>query len=388
MKIYRQKIFVSAGLKRRVARETAKRNLKFLGKLGKLAGKRTLETGNLMALDKAQTATRIAKDVVGANKTTLQNMKEAARTLGGGNGATASKRLGVAANLALDLSPTTAIGRTTVEGIHEIAGKNGKEVVQGLSEFATNPAKTLGHKLGHLRQKGKGGKTLGGKWIGPGVNKWCLGLAPDSIVSSIGTQFEQYKGADNLKREVEALVNSKDGRRFARTYDRRIGRILNPVHDTVSTVLEKVPETIDRTEANVKEAIRRPRVKPQLVPVRTFSEKILELPWTKENISKFKSPNNMLRHAKTEGGVDGVILCMGDELVGYVAWKGNYLQALEVPDRFKRSGYGERLVKRAIESGVTKLSVRKGNSIAIKLYEKLGFKKDKELNPVMIEMKL
>ena len=86
----------------------------------------------------------------------------------------------------------------------------------------------------------------------------------------------------------------------------------------------------------------------------------------------------------------GVILVTGDrkELIGYIAWKKDYIQALEVPDKFKRSGYGERLLKMAIKSGARKLSVRKGNLIAIKLYEKLGFRKTKDLNPVMIEMEL
>ena len=79
---------------------------------------------------------------------------------------------------------------------------------------------------------------------------------------------------------------------------------------------------------------------------------------------------------------------IGNKDMGYIAWKKDYIQALEVPDKFKRSGYGERLMKMAIESGARKLSVRKGNSIAIKLYEKLGFRKTKDLNPVMIEMEL
>ena len=380
-------MYVSPELKRRVARETAKRNIRFLGRLGKLAGKRTIETGNLVAAGGVNSAGQVAKDIVAANKETLLGIKDAAKTLGGGNNATPSDRIKTAADIALDLIPTTAIGRRAVTGLHEATGKRGRDVVQGMAEFATNPSKSIGRTLGHLREGGHGGKMVGGKWIGPGVNKWCLGIAPDSVVSSVGAQFEEYKGADNLRREVEALVNSKDGRRFARTYDRRLGRYLNPAHDLVSETTSKVPSLVDGAFDRIKEGV----LQPQPVPVRAFSEKKeLELPWTKENIARYRSPENMLRHTKTGGGIDGVILVTGDkkELIGYIAWKKDYIQALEVPDRFKRSGYGERLLKMAIKSGARKLSVRKGNLIAIKLYEKLGFRKTKDLNPVMIEMEL
>lgn len=40
----------------------------------------------------------------------------------------------------------------------------------------------------------------------------------------------------------------------------------------------------------------------------------------------------------------------------------------------------------AIREGCTKLSINKNNIVAIKLYEKKGFKKDKDLNSKTIEM--
>lgn len=70
----------------------------------------------------------------------------------------------------------------------------------------------------NLKFLGKLGK-LAGKWIGPGRNKRRLGLVPDTVVASVGKQFENYKGKEALQKEVDALVNSKDGRRFARSYD-------------------------------------------------------------------------------------------------------------------------------------------------------------------------
>lgn len=113
-----------------------------------------------------------------------------------------------------------------------------------------------------------------------------------------------------------------------------------------------------------------------------------QLPWTKENIEQYKSNGNLLRHAKTGKGISGIILTDSktDNLIGYIAWENDYIVALEVANQYRNKGYGERLLEMAIREGCTKLSVNKNNIVAIKLYEKKGFKKDKDLNSKTIEM--
>lgn len=100
---------------------------------------------------------------------------------------------------------------------------------------------------------------------------------------------------------------------------------------------------------------------------------VKEIPYNKENVLKYKSPDNLLRHARTDDGCTGVMLISGNRLIGYVGWQGEMIIALEVTGSFKGQGYGEYLVRRAIESGCTRLSVDSKNTAAINLYKKLGF---------------
>lgn len=115
-----------------------------------------------------------------------------------------------------------------------------------------------------------------------------------------------------------------------------------------------------------------------------------QLPWTKENVEKYKAGNNLLRHARVGKNVSGIILIdkNTDTLIGYVAWIDDYIIALEVVKEYQEHGYGRKLLEKAIKNGCTKLSVNKNNIPAIKLYEKVGFKKNKDLNYMMIEMSL
>ena len=135
-----------------------------------------------------------------------------------------------------------------------------------MAEGATNPTKKVGEVLADFRQGGHGGKRLAGKWIGPGTNKWCLGIAPDTVVSSIGEQFENYRGKTSLGQEVEAIVGSKDGRRFARSYDKILGRPLNRVHDNVRDTIEEVPKAINSLGHAIGGIFKK---QPRLVPVYT-----------------------------------------------------------------------------------------------------------------------
>ena len=261
MVILRQKEFVSRKMRVNVGVETGKRNLKFLGKLGKLAGKRLVETGNLIALPNGQAAQTIAKDVIKENKHTIGFMKDSAKKVINKN-TPLSSRLGIVAEFATDLNPKTAISKHILAEAYHTTGKTGHQVVQSLSEAATNPAKTLGRKLNDLRKGGHGGKNLAGKWIGPGRNKWCLGLAPDTVVTSVGKQFENYKGKEALQKEVDALVNSKDGRRFARSYDRILGKRLNLVHDNIKSKISNIPEKVNEVGTAVGSIFRKPRLVP------------------------------------------------------------------------------------------------------------------------------
>ena len=113
---------------------------------------------------------------------------------------------------------------------------------------------------------------------------------------------------------------------------------------------------------------------------------IKEIPYNKENVLKYKSPDNLLRHARTDKGCTGVMLISGNSLIGYVGWQGEMIIALEVTNQFRGQGYGEYLVKRAIDSGCTRLTVDSNNIPAINLYKKMGFVVDED-NGKRLEMK-
>jgi ribosomal protein S18 acetylase RimI-like enzyme len=107
------------------------------------------------------------------------------------------------------------------------------------------------------------------------------------------------------------------------------------------------------------------------------SNKILKLPYTLENINKYKSKNNLLRHARfIPGKSEGVFLVDSktDSLIGYCGWEDNWIVALEVSNEYRRKGFGEKLLDLAISSGCTGLTVDNRNSAAIDLYKKKGFK--------------
>lgn len=116
--------------------------------------------------------------------------------------------------------------------------------------------------------------------------------------------------------------------------------------------------------------------------------KIKTLPWTKENVDKYKNPSNLLKHARTGEGIEGIILVSSgrNSLIGYIAWEGDYIVAFEVAQGERGKGYGEKLLSIALENGCKRLSVRKDNTAAINLYHKFGFKEGRDLGKIMIEM--
>lgn len=63
--------------------------------------------------------------------------------------------------------------------------------------------------------------------------------------------------------------------------------------------------------------------------------------------------------------------------IGYILIDKNYLDALYVYPEYRGKGYGNILIDKAIDLGVTYLSVDPKNIPAINLYKKFGFKIDK-----------
>lgn len=100
---------------------------------------------------------------------------------------------------------------------------------------------------------------------------------------------------------------------------------------------------------------------------------MIEIPYNKENVIKYKSRDNLLRHARTDKDCTGIMLVSNNKLVGYIGWQGKMIIALEVTESYRGLGYGEYLLKKAISSGCTSLTVDKNNIPAINLYKKLGF---------------
>ena len=112
--------------------------------------------------------------------------------------------------------------------------------------------------------------------------------------------------------------------------------------------------------------------------------RIIELPWTKETISKYKSPNNLLKHADPKDTGKILVTFPNLNLVGYIAWDKDTITALEVAPEFRNQGIATKLIK---ESGCTQLTVSKTNLKAKKLYQDLGFTVIGENNRVIFMKK-
>lgn len=102
--------------------------------------------------------------------------------------------------------------------------------------------------------------------------------------------------------------------------------------------------------------------------------KIIE--YNKANVEKYKSKDNLLRHARTGKGITGVMMVTENgELIGYIGWSGNMIISLEVTKGYRGRGYGEELLRMAMKEGCYSLTVDPNNVIAQNLYKKLGFKR-------------
>lgn len=95
-----------------------------------------------------------------------------------------------------------------------------------------------------------------------------------------------------------------------------------------------------------------------------------------DNVERFKSDDNMLKHARTDDDVHGfMLLNEDDELVSYIAYQNNFIIAFETMKKYRNHGYGTKLLKKVVKLGVNKLSVNKNNINSLNMYENFGFKK-------------
>lgn len=98
------------------------------------------------------------------------------------------------------------------------------------------------------------------------------------------------------------------------------------------------------------------------------------IPSSADLINKYKSSENLLRHAdpKDEG-----IFMIGDSdsFIGYVLWdpRTKFITALEVNKNNRNRGYGDKLIRFAIQRGCTRLTVNKNNWNAIEFYIRQGW---------------
>ncbi|QQO09975.1 GNAT family N-acetyltransferase [Breznakiella homolactica] len=71
-----------------------------------------------------------------------------------------------------------------------------------------------------------------------------------------------------------------------------------------------------------------------------------------------------------------------EEIIGSILWVKNYISSLSVLKKYQRKGYGEQLIKYAVNTifdngyKTAELDILEGNIPAEKLYEKIGFRKN------------
>ena len=99
------------------------------------------------------------------------------------------------------------------------------------------------------------------------------------------------------------------------------------------------------------------------------------------NIKEYKKQFKSLSHVKTGKDFEGVILHENEIFVAVLQCnvKTGYIVALEVCEDYQRQGIAQTLLKLAQnEFKCLKLTVNKKNTLAISLYEKVGYKTFKE----------
>lgn len=103
---------------------------------------------------------------------------------------------------------------------------------------------------------------------------------------------------------------------------------------------------------------------------------------SEKNIKKYTKLFPGLCHIEVGKDFQGILLISKkDEFVGILQCniKTGYIVSLEIGDNFRRQGLAQTLLKIAQdEFNCKKLTVRKNNWVAIKLYKKVGYKIFKE----------
>ena len=101
---------------------------------------------------------------------------------------------------------------------------------------------------------------------------------------------------------------------------------------------------------------------------------------TSQTLNKYKNQYNNLKHVKITDNTSGIIYTKNGKVTAMINTEkksdGNiWIQGLEVFGDNKGKGLGKELLNVAVNDlGASHLSVRKTNNIAIKLYDKYGFK--------------
>lgn len=108
-----------------------------------------------------------------------------------------------------------------------------------------------------------------------------------------------------------------------------------------------------------------------------MERRFISIDYNLGNVLKYKSKDNLLRHARTGKGISGVMYIDPGtkELIGYIGWEGKMIICLEVTKHYRGQGYGRLLMEEAMNKGCDSLTVSENNLIAQNLYSSLGFRK-------------
>lgn len=108
-----------------------------------------------------------------------------------------------------------------------------------------------------------------------------------------------------------------------------------------------------------------------------MERRFISINYNTSNVLKYKSKDNLLKHARTGKGISGVMYIDPGtkELIGYIGWQGRMIISLEVTKSYREQGYGKLLMEEALNKGCDSLTVSENNIVAQNLYRSLGFRK-------------
>lgn len=108
-----------------------------------------------------------------------------------------------------------------------------------------------------------------------------------------------------------------------------------------------------------------------------MERRFVSIDYNLENVLRYKSKDNLLKHARTGKGISGVMYIDPGtkKLIGYIGWEGKMIICLEVTKNYRGQGYGRLLMEEALRNGCDSLTVSENNLVAQGLYSSLGFRK-------------